>query len=382
MAASDLASKAKEAFVDDDFELAAELYTQAIEAGPATADLYADRAQAHIKLGNYTEAVADANKAIELDPTMHKAYFRKGAACIKLEEYQTAKAALEQGSSYASGDSRFTRLLKECEERIAAEEASQVPANKVEAAPAASVAATVGDKDNGASMENTQSMVEEPKKPKYRHDFYQSASEVVLQMFAKGVPADIVSVDFGEQMVSVSIDVPGEEPYSFQPRLFSKLMPCEDQITSQDNPREVQIVLSTKVEIRLAKAEQLHWNSLEYNGKPQVLAQKINSPVCVCFTASSAPRPSYPSSKSKKDWDKLEAEVKKEEKDEKLDGDAALNKFFRDIYKDADEDMRRAMMKSFVESNGTVLSTNWKDVGSKPVEGSPPDGMELKKWEI
>lgn len=37
-----------------------------------------------------------------------------------------------------------------------------------------------------------------------------------------------------------------------------------------------------------------------------------------------------------------------QEKDEKLDGDAALNKFFRDIYKDADEDMRRAMMKSFV----------------------------------
>lgn len=35
-----------------------------------------------------------------------------------------------------------------------------------------------------------------------------------------------------------------------------------------------------------------------------------------------------------------------------------------------------------VESNGTVLSTNWKDVGAKTVEGSPPDGMELKKWEI
>lgn len=34
-----------------------------------------------------------------------------------------------------------------------------------------------------------------------------------------------------------------------------------------------------------------------------------------------------------------------------------------------------------VESNGTVLSTNWKEVGAKKVDGSPPDGMEMRKWE-
>lgn len=39
-------------------------------------------------------------------------------------------------------------------------------------------------------------------------------------------------------------------------------------------------------------------------------------------------------------------------------------------------------MQFQVESNGTVLSTNWKDVGQKKVEGTPPDGMELKKWEV
>lgn len=54
MAASDLESEAKEAFDDDTFKLIAEFYTEAIDDGPATANLYAGRAEVHIKLGNYT----------------------------------------------------------------------------------------------------------------------------------------------------------------------------------------------------------------------------------------------------------------------------------------------------------------------------------------
>lgn len=51
----------------------------------------------------------------------------------------------------------------------------------------------------------------------------------------------------------------------------------------------------------------------------------------------------------------------------------------RDIYANADEDTRRAMVKSYVESNGTSLSTNWQEVGSKTMETLPPQGMEPKK---
>lgn len=36
---------------------------------------------------------------------------------------------------------------------------------------------------------------------KCRHEFYQKPEEVVLSILAKGIPANNVSVDFGEQIV-------------------------------------------------------------------------------------------------------------------------------------------------------------------------------------
>ncbi|KAJ0043437.1 hypothetical protein Pint_17559 [Pistacia integerrima] len=411
--ATDLEKKAKEAFIDDHFQLAVDLYSQAIDINPNNAELYADRAQANIKLLNFTEAVSDANKAIKLDSSMPKAYLRKATACMKLEEYQTAKAALETGATLSPGESRFTNLIEECNERIAglltyinlrccrtlllktlrffSEECGDLQKDLSEKPPT-----DVSTRDAQPELNfPNQGTVIPVAKPKFRHEHYQKPEEVVVTIFAKGIPAKNVSVDFGEQILSVSIDVPGEEAYHFQPRLFGKIIPTKCRYD----------VLSTKVEIRLAKAEPIHWTALEFTKENPVL-QRVNVSsgstnvsdwladfnillislstsiiLATDFAVTGSQRPTYPSSKPTKDWDKLEAQVKKEEKDEKLDGDAALNKFFQDIYADADEDTRRAMKKSFVESNGTVLSTNWKEVGSKKVEGSPPDGMEMKKWE-
>ncbi|KAH0942221.1 hypothetical protein HID58_001858, partial [Brassica napus] len=102
-------------------------------------------------------------------------------------------------------------------------------------------------------------------------------------------------------------------------------------------------------------------------------------------------RPAYSSSKKVLVNDKVEAE-----KDDKLEGDAALNKFFREIYLNSDEDMRIFLLSwrlqcfgiliaSFavlhnqhVESNGTVLLIDWKDVGAKKNESTLHDDLTLK----
>ncbi|KAF2313365.1 hypothetical protein GH714_010577 [Hevea brasiliensis] len=367
--ASELAEKAKEAIIDDDFELALDLYSKAIELDPTNADYFADRAQAILNSitslvlppKNY-QAVADANKAIELASSIAKAYLRKGTACMKLEEYHTAKRALEIGASLAPDDSRFTKLIKECDLHIAEEFYDQ----RKSLAPNVPLSATP------ASVGSCKNETISSEKPKYRHEYYQKPEEVVLTIFAKGIQqkmSQLILVNKFSVLPSMSL---------VKIHIIFNLNCLEKYVSSFSYilpDRSKYQVLSTKIEIHLAKAEVINWTSLEYC-KGIIVPQKIN------VSSVGSRRPSYPSSKSRaKDWDKLEAQVKSEERDEKLDGDAALNKLFRDIYQNADDDMRRAMTKSFVESSGTVLSTDWKEVGSKKVEGSAPEGMVMNKWE-
>ncbi|XP_046561999.1 LOW QUALITY PROTEIN: protein SGT1 homolog, partial [Haliotis rubra] len=92
----------------------------------------------------------------------------------------------------------------------------------------------------------------------------------------------------------------------------------------------------------------------------------------------------YPSpNPTSRNWDQLAlGDFDEEERTREEGGDAALNSLFQQIYSGRTDDSQAssAMLKSFYESGGTVLSTNWTEVGKDKVEVKPPDGLEWKKY--
>ena len=98
-------------------------------------------------------------------------------------------------------------------------------------------------------------------------------------------------------------------------------------------------------------------------------------------TASSGP--SYPTSSKTgpKNWDKLALEDGEDGKDGLgADGGGDVDSFFRQIFEKGDPETRRAMQKSFIESNGTSLSTSWEEAKDKTYTPVPPDGTTPKPW--
>jgi len=192
-----------------------------------------------------------------------------------------------------------------------------------------------------------------PQQPiKIRHEWYQTQSHVTITIFAKNVKKEEANINIEESSLCVKAFSNGID-YQLDIRLCDKIVPSQSTVT----------FLTTKIEIKLKKAVESKWGDLEYIGQAPTV---YNTPP----TLSKPPE--------KKNWDKI---VRTEVGDDKPEGEAALNKVFQDIYGNGTDEQKRAMMKSFVESGGTVLSTNWDDVKKGKVEGSAPKGMEMHKYE-
>ncbi|XP_021968218.1 protein SGT1 homolog [Folsomia candida] len=182
-------------------------------------------------------------------------------------------------------------------------------------------------------------------------DFYQTEGDVVINFFTKGRKTEDVKVDFSSKMLTVAIRLPDGSDYLDNISLAHEVNAAASSYK----------ILSTKVEVKLRKESSGHWAQLRASSAVQEI------------------RPGYPtSSKSKFNWDEIEKEVEKQERENPdMDG----NQAFAQLFKHADADAQRAMMKSMQESGGTCLSMNWEDVSKKRVPIEPPEGMEYRRWD-
>ncbi|XP_054521308.1 protein SGT1 homolog isoform X1 [Pan troglodytes] len=345
-----------DALIDEDPQAALEELTKALEQKPDDAQYYCQRAYCHILLGNYCVAVADAKKSLELNPNNSTAMLRKGICEYHEKNYAAALETFTEGQ----------KLDKTGFHRVGQAGLQLLTSSDPPALDSQSAGITGADANFSVWIKRCQEAQNGSEsevwthQSKIKYDWYQTESQVVITLMIKNVQKNDVNVEFSEKELSALVKLPSGEDYNLKLELLHPIIP--EQSTFK--------VLSTKIEIKLKKPEAVRWEKLEGQGDVPTPKQ---------FVADV--KNLYPSSSPyTRNWDKLVGEIKEEEKNEKLEGDAALNRLFQQIYSDGSDEVKRAMNKSFMESGGTVLSTNWSDVGKRKVEINPPDDMEWKKY--
>lgn len=185
--------------------------------------------------------------------------------------------------------------------------------------------------------------INEEDKVVIKKDWYQSETQVIITILGKHSSKEDCIVQFEKDELTVQAKFATGQSYSLNFKLNKNIVP----------DRSTYRLLPSKLEILLAKMEAERWDVLERT--------VINTPKEYAGQS--------------RNWDKLVNEIAKDEDE----GD--VNTLFKKIYSEGSDEVRKAMNKSFMESGGTVLSTNWKDVKKDKVEIKPPEGLEWKKWD-
>ena len=412
----DQAAKGAAALQAKDYSAAVTHYTEAISISPQAVDYYIKRSTAYTRISppDYSAALSDAEVALTLASKRGKreliiqAQLRRAIALFSLERYGDAKACCDwvkemdkdEKSLQIWGMKVDNKLKGLVEDDVKAKVTIQrypeveVPEQKQDKKPTL-VRSSEPSKDTSTGAEQTPKAegVQTPAN-KIRHEWYQTDNTVVVSLFAKGVPKDRTIIDIQNTSLAVSFPLPTGSDYDFS------LDPFWGKVDAAASTAKI---LATKVEFVLKKATAgQKWPALESdtpaapvsNEKNDDGAEEVKRVVLADNSTDSAP--SYPTSSKSgpKNWDKVANDLTKKPKkgnkdgeegaddglEEEFEGADPVNGFFQQLYSHADADTRRAMMKSYQESNGTALSTNWSEVGKGKVETQPPDGMEAKPW--
>ena len=116
--AVELKDKGNEQLLKGHFLEAIGIYSEALEYAPTNAVILSNRAQAYIKVENYGLAMNDATVAMESDPTYAKAYYRRGSAQYALTHYKEARKDFRKVCQLKPKDRDARAKLNACEKAV------------------------------------------------------------------------------------------------------------------------------------------------------------------------------------------------------------------------------------------------------------------------
>lgn len=392
------AARGNKAMAASDYDAAIKEFTTALKTSPTSPDYLIKRSTAYQrqKDKNYAASLRDATNGVVYATRRAKkelivqAQLRRGIALFGLERFGDANLCFEVVRKIDDKQSTLSLWEKKTTDRLAAlpegDDKAKVtiketPDTMEEDSAAESKEPVKATTPHGNGITPSSIAIPAPQqtpKEKIRHEWYQNNETVYFTLFAKGVPKDKATIDITSTSLSISFPL-GDGSSSYE----CTFDPLYDAI---DTTKTTTKILGTKVEILLAKSTPgQKWHALE-NPNPTTtssLDDSITPPTAP--SKSTVPQdenksPAYPTSSRSgpKNWDAITSTGADEE--EEVEGGDPANHFFKKLFKDSSPDVQRAMMKSYTESNGTALSTDWKEVSKGKVETSPPEGMESRRW--
>ncbi|KAF5886331.1 small glutamine-rich tetratricopeptide repeat-containing protein beta, partial [Clarias magur] len=102
---------------EENYSRALDCYTEAVHLDQRNAVYSCNRAAAHSKLGNYTEAIRDCEHAIAIDPTYSKAYGRMGLALAATSRFPEAVTYFKKALVLDPENDTYRTNLKTAEQK-------------------------------------------------------------------------------------------------------------------------------------------------------------------------------------------------------------------------------------------------------------------------
>ncbi|CAH6721974.1 protein Sgt1p [[Candida] jaroonii] len=375
MAVDQLIKQGDDSVSKKDYLTGISYYTKALNENPKAFQAYLKRSIAYQRFKNFDRAKFDVSEAFTIAEErgrrgeIAECYYRLGIIYYSEKDFEPSLLNFQKADEYGCKEPALQSWILKCKKDTKKDDTQSVKENINEEITKEPI---VQDKKDEAKVVATEDTIpvdnkstslgeiskHAPLKVKIREDWYQTTDDVIITIYAKNIKKEDFSIEYGDRSVSVSFPSgPGSEyNYNLDP-LFASI----------DSEKSSFRVFGTKIEIYLVKKEKFQWKSLEGSDEPDTVVRPNKS-------EENNGGLTYPTSSKKSiNW----ANFKIDDDDE---GEKNENEFFSQLFKDTDEDSRRAMMKSYVQSNGTVLTTNWDEAKDKTFDTSPPEGMEAKKW--